>query len=150
MLDNQKTWSTDSEENLARSWEQRIRPRKRRRRVASPWLRTVAWIGGLWSVAVVASLLAIHVMMLSYQYDQMNQQYAGLTRQNQALSSTVANLTSAQSLQNDATRLKVSLVIPQAQPVRVSHGSATTRTTTGHPLGRVTGWLQKLSHSLGQ
>ncbi|NMP21607.1 hypothetical protein [Sulfobacillus harzensis] len=155
----ERTWQVENEGNLARTWEQRLRPKvspqpQRRRRIAARWVRPAAWIGALWGGAVVASFLAIQVMTMSYHYDQTNQQYAALTRQNQSLNVTLAALTSTQALSRDAARLKVTMVEPaSALQTPVKHGTSkpvAAPTVQPSALGRVTRWMQNLSQSLGQ
>jgi len=149
----ERTWREDSEGNLARTWEQRLKPRveprSRRRRIFIPWAGTVVWIGAVWIGAVIASVLAIHVLTMSYQYDQMNQQYSALVRNNQSLAMSVASLTSVNALQQDAARLKVSMVVPEIQTMTPAH-MATRSVKSPTIIEIMTSWIRNMSHSLAR
>lgn len=154
MIDEQ-VWHVDGEGNLARSWEQRLKPKTEpqivRRRVPAPWIKTVGWIAGLWAGAAVASVLAVHVMTMSYQYDQMNQHYASLTRQDQQLQMSLASLTSASSLAQDARKMKVTLVQPKNGVPTPILGKGAAPVVSHHGvLAQITRWMENLSHTLGQ
>lgn len=156
MVDENQVWRVENEGNLARTWERRLKPRVqpkvRRRRVAAPWLGTVGWIGAIWTGAIVASALAIHVMTMSYRYDQMNQEYAALVRQDQQLGAVVASMTSAQALTRDAARLKVSVVAPDSNAAAKKLIAVHRRPAANamSPVQLVTSWIQRLGKSLGQ
>ena len=154
MIDEQ-VWHVDGEGSLARTWEQRLKPKTEprvvRRRVPAPWLKTVGWIASLWTGAAVASVLAVHVMTMSYQYDQLNQHYASLTRQNQQLQMSLASMTSAASLAQDARKLKVTLVQPMNGDLTSAPIKPVSKVSSRHGvLAHITGWMQNLSHALGQ
>ncbi len=119
-------WKMVNEGNLARTWERRLKPREapRPRRRLAPWARTAIWLGFLWIGGVVATWLAIEVVMTGYQVDALNNQYTALVRQNQSLKVTVAELTSAATLQKDASKLKVQLVVPKTPLVTSARSSA--------------------------
>lgn len=151
MVEQKQSGRVENEGSLARSWEQRLKPRmnpspKRRRRVMAPWVRPATWIFSLWGGALIASLLAIHVLTMSFQYNQLSQQYTALTRQNQALSAAVATKDTPQALARDAVRLKVPLVEPRivtkptvrVQPVQSRHLSL---------VGQMTAWIRGLNHA---
>lgn len=155
----ERAWQVENEDTLARTWEQRLKPKtepheqRARRRAAAGWLRPAAWIGGLWAGAVVASFLAIHVMTMSYHYDQLNQEYSSLARQNQSLQATLASITTTQALSQDAARLKVNMIAPKSiatasgktsRRLRIAHGS------NGSVISQVTGWMEQFSQSLGR
>lgn len=156
MVEEKEVWRTINEGNLARSWEQRLKPReeprvqRRRRRMLAPWVRPVLWIGGLWTAALIPAALAIHVMTMSYHYDQMNQNYAALSRQNQSLSAQLASKTTASALAAAAARLKVRVQAPDltaaAAPSTKLAGVAAAPAVS--PVQHVTSWIRHLSHSL--
>ena len=149
----ERVWQVENEGTLARSWEQklkpRVEPRVRRRRALAPSTRTVGWIASMWAGAAVATFLAIHVMTMSYHYDQLNQEYAAVTRQNQSLQMSVASLTSASALQADAVRLKVAVVVP-ARVARKGVAPAQHAAKSATFMQQVTQWMQNLSTSLGR
>lgn len=163
----ERVWQGESEGNLARRWEGRLKPRiepgdrlaTRHRRVA-PWVGTVAWLGMLWAGAAMVALIATQVMTMSYHYDQMNQNYSALTRQEQSLQATVATMTSAHALAQDAARLHVVLVVPGSTvshsvarakgPVGTTAVQAPRQSHGGLGVATVTAWMQKLSQTLGQ
>lgn len=153
MVDEERVWRGRNEGTLARSWEERIKPRSmpnvRRRRLAQ-WVPIVGWISGLWIGGMVATILAVHVIIMSYQYDQLNQQYAALVRQNQSLSASVASMTSAQALMQDAARLKVTLVAPKTVSAKLSAQAVTAKAQPLSPVPRITSWIARLAHALGQ
>ncbi len=150
MVERTKTWRIDNEGSLARSWEQklkpRVQPRPARRRLA-PWVRPVLWLLGIWGAALIPTVLASHVLMMSYQYDQMNQHYAALTRQNQVLAAQVALKDTPAALARDASRLKVTLVQPRIAVVPRSPHVASKPLS---PLGRVTSWISRFGHAMGR
>ncbi len=154
MVGEKQVWHTQNEGNLARSWEQRLKPRvaprEQRRRQAAAWIRPALWIAWLWAAALVPSILAIHVMTMSYQYDQLNQQYANLTRQNQVLVATVASKTSASAFAKDAARLKVQVEAPRVDPVKKAKVSRRVSARAVSPVEQVTLWIRQLSRSLTQ
>lgn len=152
MVEQKSRWRVENEESLARDWEQRLQPRvepalRPRRRVLAPWVRPVAWIAGLWVAAMVPSALAVHVIAMSYQYDQANQYYSNLTRQNQSLAAAVAQKTSPAALAHDAARLKVTMVqphpaaVPVAAPRTAHHGSV---------FSKFSAWVRHLSIASGR
>lgn len=154
MVDEDKVWRIQNEGNLARNWEERLKPRtephvRRKKRVLAPWARTVLWIGSIWSGALVASFLAIHVMMMSYHYDQLNQQYANLARKNQTLAAALAQKTSAQSLAQDAAKLHVSVQNVKVKPV-LNPIKPAQPTPPAPSIHSVTTWIRQLSRSLIQ
>lgn len=149
----EREWRIDNEGVLARTWEKRLMPREERAgrsdRVAPSWFKIVGWIAGLWAGAAIASLLAIHVMMMSYHYDQLNQEYASLVRQNQSLGMSVASMTSARSLAQDAAKLKVQVVIPQPmRPSVMTVRSIQTQPSSSGAVARITRWIRNLSRTL--
>ncbi len=153
----ERTWQVDNEGNLARAWEQRLKPKtephRKRRRAPASWLRPAAWIGGLWAGAMVASFLAIHVMTMSYHYDQRNQEYSSLVRQNQSLQGTLASLTTTRALSQDAARLKVTMVAPKSRvtaPIKTSQRLPLHQGSSGSVISQVTGWMEQFSQSLGR
>lgn len=155
----ERVWRVENEGNLARTWEQRLKPKEEprvhrvRRRRWAPWIKPAAWIGGLWAGAVVATFLATQVMTMSYHYDQLNNQYAALTRQNQSLQSTLASMTTAQAMAADAARLKVSMVQPDSVPVAVSgstHHHVVRAAAPRSTMGQITTWIQNLSQTLAR
>lgn len=150
MVERSKTWRIDNEDSLARSWEQklkpRVNPRPRRRRLA-PWVRPALWIMGIWGAALIPAILASHVLVMSYQYDQMNQRYAALTRQNQVLAAQVATKDTPAALARDASRLKVALVEPHMAVIPRSHHVASKPLS---PIGRVTAWISRFGHAMGR
>lgn len=155
----ERAWQVENEGNLARTWEQRLKPKtephrqRARRRAPAGWVRPAAWIGGLWAGAVVASFLAIQVMTMSYHYDQMNQEYSSLVRQNQSLQETLASLTSVQALSGDAARLKVSMIEPKSMvtaPVKTRQRTPLHHASGGSVISQVTGWMEQFSQSLGR
>ena len=152
MIEQKSTRRIENEGNLARAWEQRLKPRiepapRRRRRVLAPWVRPSAWIGGIWLAALVSSFLAVRVITMSYQYDHMNQQYAALTRQSQALTAAVAQKSSPAALAKDAARLKVAVVQPRTNtPVVVKARPATNRSL----FSKFTAWVDQLSLTLSR
>lgn len=121
-------WKMVDEGNLARTWERRLKPREvsRPRRRWAPWARTVMWLGLLWVACVVATWLAIEVVLTGYRVDALNRQYTSLVRQNQTLKVKVAEMTSAAALQRDAAKYKVRLVVPKSAPVRPPYRPVTT------------------------
>ncbi len=149
MVKQDPLWRTQNEGNLARAWEERLKPRVaptvRRRRAVAPWVRVVAWIGGIWAAALIPTILAVHVLTMSYHYDQLNQRYAALVRQDQVLAATVATKSSPAALTRDSVRLKVPLVMPRdetaSKPVHVATHSVA-------PMHRVTLWISGLNHAL--
>lgn len=148
MVEHKQVWNEGS---LARDWEQRLKPRvepRRRRRVLAPWFRTAAWIAGLWVAAMVPALLAVHVLTMSFKYDQANQQYAALVRQNQMLAATVAKKSSPTALSRDAARLKVAMVQPRVESVKAPAPVHSSHTFSA--VERVTHWINQLSLTLGQ
>lgn len=153
MVDEEQVWRGRSDGNLAQSWQERINPRppaKSRRRRIAHWVPVVGWISGLWIGGMAVSLLAVHVITMSYQYDQLNQQYAALVRQNQSLSASVASMTSAQALMQDAKRLKVTLVAPKTVSSRLSSQIVDYKGQLHSPVVQVTSWIARLAHALGQ
>ncbi|PSR20679.1 MAG: hypothetical protein C7B45_13900 [Sulfobacillus acidophilus] len=153
MVDEEQVWRTHSEGTLARSWEERVKPKakpKARSRRLAQWVPVVGWISALWVGGMAATILAVHVITMSYQYDQLNQQYAALLRQNQSLAASVASLTSAQALMHDAARLKVTLVAPKTVAARLSAQRATAKVKPLAPVPRITNWIAHLAHTLGQ
>lgn len=152
MVDQNRQWRVENEGSLARTWEKRLKPhqapapQRRRRRVLAPWAKTTGWISMIWAMALVPALLAGHVLMLSYHYDQLNQQYAALTRTNQSLVAAVASKESAGALTRDAAKLKVSLLQPRVEP------GPTLVVKQPKPtglIGQITAWMSGLSHATG-
>lgn len=116
-------WRAVNEGNLARTWERRLKPKEEPKRVrrVRPWLKTVVWFSALWVGGVGAVALAEHVMVMGYKVDALSSQANALQRQNQALNSSVATMTSASAMASDATRLHVQLVNPSVVvPARVA------------------------------
>ena len=149
MVEQDPIWPIENEGNLARTWEQRLKPRTapqiRRRRTMAPWVRIAAWIGGIWAAALIPAILAVHVLTMSYHYDQLNQQYLALIRQNEMLAATVAAQSSPAALARDSARLKVPLVAPRMETTpRHVHGA----TLPVSPLQHVTIWISGLNHAL--
>jgi cell division protein FtsB len=153
MVDEEQVWRGRNEGTLARSWEDRIKPKAKptaRRRRLAQWVPIVGWISVLWIGGMASTILAVHVITMSYQYDQLNQQYAALVRQNQSLSASVATMTSAQAFMQDAARLKVTLVAPKIVSERFSIRTATATAKPLSPVPRITSWIARLAHTLGQ
>lgn len=151
MTQNQELWRMENEGNLARTWQERLKPQRKakvRRRLKRPWLGTAVWIFGLWLAGFSAAGLAIQSMTLSYHYDQLNQQYDNMTRQNQTLAAEVASLTSAPQLARDAARLHVTVVHPK--PAVFSRWVRTPKRAPSSWIDRVTAWIQGLGRASGQ
>ncbi|OLZ09808.1 hypothetical protein [Sulfobacillus thermosulfidooxidans] len=132
-----------NEGNLARTWEKRLRYKEvvKPRRKLKPWLHTILWIGSLWAAAMVASVLAIHVMVMGYQVDQLQNQYTQLKRQQQMLTLDVTTLSSPKALAADASKLKVTMVEPKQPIVQMS-------TFKGHS-SHIT-WIQLVDQWINQ
>ncbi|MCY0880179.1 MAG: hypothetical protein OWU84_14725 [Firmicutes bacterium] len=151
MTDHSRLWRIDNDGNLARHWNEEVHPKHRgkvRRRFKRAWVGTAVWIASLWLGGLGASGLAIHSMTLSYQYDQLNQRYADMTRENQTLAAEIASLTSAPVLARDAARLHVTLVHPK--PAAFLPPAPHHRAKPSSWLGRVTAWIRHLGQAAGQ
>lgn len=111
-----ESWKLVNEGNLARTWERRLKPRPHPKPIKRirPWVRTAIWIGTMWLSAGMATLLAVHVMVMGYQVDALKQQYVGLTRQNQEIRLAVSERTSAAAVAQDAAKYHMTLVMPPA------------------------------------
>ncbi len=114
-----------NEGNLARIWEKKLRYKEKivPRRKRNPWAGTILWIGGLWGAAMAASVLAIHVMVMGYQVDQLQARYTHLQREQQVLSATVASLSSSKVLNQDASKMHLTMVSPRQTVHTRSSGS---------------------------
>ncbi len=138
-----------NEGNLARTWEKKLRPKiqpspKRRPKL---WTKTVLWISALWGAGMMASILAIHVMVMGYQVDQLQTQYTQLHRQQQVLSLTVTTLSSPRALAADASRMHLTMVTPQtAGPAVRSNVSAPAHFSTWPQL--VSLWIGRLREAV--
>ncbi|POB09351.1 hypothetical protein [Sulfobacillus sp. hq2] len=133
-------WNQYNEGNLARQWEKKLRPRKQPKPKVQrkPWVRTVLWISALWGAGMIASILAIHVMVMGYQVDRLESQYTQLHRQQQVLSLTVTDLTSPRALAADASRLHLTMVVPKTQ-------TPAPKRSVAHQVPRYATWPQLVS-----
>jgi len=109
------------EGTLGRHWEQGLQqspelaPRiRRRRRRWSQSARTVYWIAGMWTLALVVTLGAVHVVRMAYQVDALEARYTTLIDQQQTLGVKISELTTPYALQQDALKLHVALHAPLA------------------------------------
>ncbi len=141
MIDREP-WNNINEGTLARTWEKRLRPRPQSVPQPNPrkWRKTVLWISSLWAAGMLASVLAIHVMVMGYQVDNLQAQVSQLTRQEQTLSLTVTTLSSPRTLAADAQRMHLTMVTPKVSAPTVSDEQHTSTHTT---------WTQLVSQWIG-
>lgn len=118
MLDREE-WQGVSEGNLARTWEKKLRPREYqtvqvKRRWAS-WSKTLLLIGSLWVGGMMATFLAVQVMVMGYQVDALNQSLTQAQRHESALNLQYNQLVSPQNLMTSAARYHMTLRQPGLQ-----------------------------------
>lgn len=126
-------WYTEG--NLARNWERRLKPSqpytpptKRVWRWKSR-ASTYGWIIGLWTVGLIATVMAIQVVSMGYKVDALQTQYTNQLRQQAALQSQVVNLTTPTTLTQKAQTLHVAVTVPEVggsglSPVAVSQSNS--------------------------
>lgn len=145
-------WKMAREGNLARTWERRLRVRRpfpARVRVWrwARWSRTLGWVGMLWGAAVIATVLAVQVMVMSYRVDQLQTQYGQLNRQQQALSLQLAQMSSPYALMRAASRFHVALEAPKSATAVASPPAG----KRSRPMGWavvVTTWIDRMRSAL--
>lgn len=145
MVDSSE-WKIVNEGNLARTWERRLKPRikARPRRRWAPWAVGTAWIVSMWLVAVLATMLAVHVVIMGYQVDALQSQLTSASRSNQNLKMQVASLSSASHLSQEAVRLKVQFMVPSvhAATTAIHQSSRPKVKTPSSAIGDITRWIQ--------
>jgi hypothetical protein len=140
MIDREP-WNNINEGTLARTWEKRLRPKTAPRPNPRTWRKTVLWISSLWVAGMVASVLAVHVMVMGYQVDNLQTQFSQLTREQQTLSLTVTTLSSPRSLAQDAQHMHLTMVTPK---VIASNRVPALQTVSAHAT-----WTQLVSQWIG-
>ncbi len=141
-----------NEGNLARTWEKKLRYKERVKpqHKRAPWVRTVLWIGSLWTAAMAASLLAVHVMVMGYKVDQLQSRYTHLQREQQLLAARVASLSSPIALNHEASKMNLTIVSPQkagnSSPTKSSSQAAISRGSSTHVtwIKLVDQWINQL------
>ncbi len=150
MIDHEPQ-SSFNEGNLARTWEKKLRYKEKvnsghKRR---PWVRTILWIGSLWGAAMAASILAIHVMVMGYQVDQLQSRYTHLQREQQLLSANVASLSSPVALNRQASKMNLTMVTPRPNagipsPASASRPAVSADSTHATWIKLVDQWINQL------
>lgn len=98
---------------------------------------------------MIASLLAIHVMVMGYQVDQLQSQYTQLQRHQQMLMLDVANLSSPKALAAEASKMKVTMVAP-VERGPVNSERATVGSTHATWLQVIDQWINQLRGAVGK
>lgn len=104
-----------NEGNLARTWERKLRtrptppkPRRRFNKVA----RVVFWVSLVWGMGIVATVLAVHVLVMGYQVDALQTRYTALHRQTEVLALSVTQLRSPEAMAADSQKMHIPLRAP--------------------------------------
>ncbi|MBX5467650.1 MAG: hypothetical protein K6U14_09210 [Firmicutes bacterium] len=136
MIDRPNWWAEGA---LARDWERKLkpvlpRPVKKVRRW-SPFARSVYTVIGLWAAGMVATLLAVQVVVMSYRVDALQSHYTALVRQEEQLQQRAAAMAAPTTVVADAQKLHVTLAeAPPALP-KVTGQTSTVSSAD---------WLQRL------
>jgi anti-sigma factor RsiW len=125
MIDRPNWWMEGA---LARDWERRLKPvpprpvRKVRR--WSAVARSVYTVAGVWIAGLIATLLAVQVVAMSYRVDAMQAHYNALVRQEQQLQQQAAELAAPTTMVQDANTYHVTLQMAPPAPVAVQSSVA--------------------------
>lgn len=138
-----------NEGNLARTWEKKLRPKptppKPRRRF-NKVARVVFWVSTVWGMGLLASVLAVHVLIMGYQVDALQTRYTQLHRQTEVLALSVTQLRSPQALAADSQRMHITLKSPMVVAPKVHHSVAVS--SSGKWYQGVSRWIAGLRGAL--
>lgn len=138
-----------NEGNLARTWEKKLRPKpippKPRRRF-NKVARVTFWVSAVWGMGLLASVLAVHVLVMGYQVDALQARYTQMHRQTQVLALSVTQLRSPQALALDSQKMHLTLKSPMvAQTISPRRAAAP---ATGVWYQSVSQWIAGLRGAL--
>ncbi len=134
MVNNEELrYNMTNEGNLARTWEKKLRskptPPKPRRRF-NKGARVVFWVSAVWGMGLLASIMAVHVLVMAYQVDALQARYTALQRQTQGLALTVTKLRSPQALAADSRKMHIALQSPMVVSPKVGRSKPSSSATT--------------------